>query len=227
MVITPGRHPLAALSALPASGRPAVLVVDQAEEAVTKCKDQAEVAAFFAALAEHAHRGRLVLALRADRFGDLAAHGEIARLVERGLYVLTPMSADSLREAIEGPARQAGLRLEPGLVELLVSEVEGQPGALPQLSHALRQTWEHREGGVLTLDGYRATGGISHAVAQSAERVYDHLPPEQRVTLRDMMLRLVTSGPEGEPVRSRIPRRLLTSDPPTTGFWTCWSRPGW
>ena len=59
--------------------------------------------------------------------------------MERGLYLLGPMSEDELRAAIEGPARQAGLRLEPGLVDLLVREVEGEPGALPLLSHALRR----------------------------------------------------------------------------------------
>ncbi len=91
--------------------------------------------------------------------------------------------------------------------------MEGQPGALPHLSHALRQTWERREGGVLTLDGYRATGGIRQAVARSAERVYDELPHEQRIMLRDLMLRLVTPSPEGAPMRSRMPRRLLSTDP--------------
>jgi DNA-binding SARP family transcriptional activator/WD40 repeat protein/energy-coupling factor transporter ATP-binding protein EcfA2 len=212
VVLTPGRRPISSLSAVPTTGRPVVLVVDQAEEAVMLPDDPAEIEQFFAALTEHAGRGRLVVALRADRFGDLAAHAEFARLVERGLYVLTPMSGDALREAIEGPARLAGLRLEPGLVELLVAEVEGQPGALPHLSHALRQTWERREGGVLTLEGYRATGGIRDAVARSAERVYDGLPAEQRSMLRDVMLRLVSPGSEGEPVRTRVPRRLLSVD---------------
>ena len=213
VVITPGRHPLAALSAIPPRGPPVVVVVDQAEEAVSLCEDPAEVAQFFEALAEHVTEGGLVLALRADRLGDLVAYGQMARLVEQGLYLLTPMSADALRAAIEGPARQAGLRLEPGLVELLIAEVEGQPGALPLLSHALRQTWERREGGVLTLDGYRATGGIQQAVARSAERVYDELPADQRTMLRDVMLRLVTPSPEGAPMRTRVPRRLLTTDP--------------
>jgi DNA-binding SARP family transcriptional activator/WD40 repeat protein len=212
VVVTPGRRPLAALSAAPTTGRPALLVVDQVEEAVTLCDDPSEVEQFFAALTAYAARGRLVVALRADRFGDLAVHAAFARLVEQSLYVLTPMTADALREAIEGPARQARLRLEAGLVELLVAEVEGQPGALPHLSHALRQTWERREGGVLTIDGYRATGGIREAVARSAERVHEDLPVDERVMLRDVMLRLVSPSPEGDPVRSRIPRRLLTID---------------
>lgn len=212
VVVTPGHRPLEALGELP-DHAPAVLVVDQAEEAVMLAEDPPAVAEFFAALARQAARGGLVIALRADRFGDLAAHEPFARLVERGLYVLTPMTGSALREAVEAPARQAGLRLEAGLVELLVAEVEGQPGALPYLSHALRQTWERREGGVLTLEGYRATGGIRDAIARSAERVYDDLPAPERTMLRDLVLRLVGPGPEGHPVRSSIPRRILPVDP--------------
>lgn len=211
-VVTPGARPMAALSAIPAVGPRPVLVVDQCEEAVAPGVDVEEQAAFFAALSAHARRAPLVIAFRADRLGDLAAHGDFVPLVERGLHLLRPMSADNLRAVIEGPARQAGLRLEAGLVELLVTEVEGQAGALPHLSHALRQTWERREGSVLTLDGYRATGGIRDAVALSAEKVYDAMSADQRTMLRDLMLRLVTPGPEGEPVRSRVPRRLLSGD---------------
>ena len=68
------------------------------------------------------------------------------------------MSDADLRAAIEGPARQVGLLLEPGLVDLLVREVEGEPGALPLLSHALHETWQRREGRTLTVDGLPGHG---------------------------------------------------------------------
>ena len=122
------------------------------------------------------------------------------------------MSDADLRAAIEGPARQAGLLLEPGLVDLLVREVEGEPGALPLLSHALHETWQRREGRTLTVEGYQRTGGIRGSVAQSAEEVYDQVPEAQRPLLRDLLLRLVTPTPEGEPVRSRVPRRTVATD---------------
>jgi WD40 repeat protein len=212
VVISPGIHPIDALTALPASGPVPVLVVDQCEEAVTMCDDPAEQAAFFAALAAHAERAPLVIALRADRLGDVSAHPDFARLIEPGLHLLSAMSEADLRAAIEGPARQVGLLLEPGLVDLLVREVEGEPGALPLLSHALHQTWQRREGRTLTVDGYQQTGGIRGSVAQSAEAVYDQVPEEQRSLLRDLLLRLVTSTPEGEPVRNRVPRRTVATD---------------
>ncbi len=210
-IVTPGTHPEDQLAQAPA-GPGAVFVVDQCEEALALDETSPEREAFFAGLVAFAARGRLVLSLRADRLGELAAHPEFAHLAEKGLYLLGGMGPTELRSAIEGPAAQAGLRLEPGLVDLLVREAEGSPGALPLLSHVLRQTWRRREGDTLTVQGYAATGGVREAVAQSAERLYRELTTSQQGMLRDLMVRLVSSDDAGEPVRIRVPRRTVTSD---------------
>ncbi len=166
VVITPGPRPLDALTALPGRGPVPLLVVDQLEEALTLCDDADERARFFDTLVEHAERGGLVVALRADRLGDLAGYPGFARRMEQSLYLLKAMDEADLRAAIEAPARQAGLLLEAGLVDLLIRDVEGEPGALPLLSHALRETWLAREGRTLTVAGYQAAGGIRGAVSK-------------------------------------------------------------
>ena len=51
------------------------------------------------------------------------------------------MSRDELARAIERPAQRAGLGVEAELVEALLRDVEGQPGALPLLSTALLELW--------------------------------------------------------------------------------------
>ncbi len=208
VVTTPGTRPLDSLAALASRETGAVLVVDQAEELITLCDDPEERAAYVERL--RAHPGPLVLAIRADRLGDLSADPGLARLIERGLYLLSRMDEDELRSVVEGPARNVGLRLEPGLVDLLVREVRGEPGALPLLSHALRQTWGRREGVTLTVDGYRQTGGIRKAVAQSAEELYDRLGEQEQQQLRSLFLRLVTPGEGGEATRRRLSRDQLT-----------------
>jgi DNA-binding SARP family transcriptional activator/WD40 repeat protein len=212
LVTTPGTHPMDSLTRLKARGRQ-TLVVDQAEEAVTVCADPAERERYFAALAGHvASGGALVLALRADHLGDLAPYPAIARVLEDGLYLLGPMDEADLRRAIEIPAGRAGLRLEPGLVDLLVREVEGEPAGLPMLSHVLRETWERREGATLTVEGYRSTGGIRHAVSQSAESLYDEVDESERGRLRSLLLRLVMPTEDGDPVRARVPRAQVAVD---------------
>ena len=55
------------------------------------------------------------------------------------------------------PSRAAGA-WTPGLVDLILHDLEDAPGALPLLSHALLETWHRRRGRTLTVEGY-ARGG--------------------------------------------------------------------
>ncbi|HET6668383.1 MAG TPA: AfsR/SARP family transcriptional regulator, partial [Intrasporangium sp.] len=202
-------HPVDALRTASHSTPGGALVVDQLEEVIAAC-GEGEQEELFKGLVEHTDAGQLVITIRADRLGDVTGHPALARLVERGLYLLGPMDEAALHLAINGPAGEAGLVVESGLVDLLVREVLEEPGALPLMAHALAQTWESREGRTLTVDGYRASGGIRGAVAQSAELVYEGLTDPERGTLHDLLLRLVSVASDGEPVRNWVPARQLT-----------------
>ncbi len=181
VVLTPGEHPMRSLPAAPDPATGYVLVVDQCEEVFSLCRDEGERSEFLAELARRSvGPGTVVVAMRADRVSQVSVHPGFARLVERSLHLLGGMSEQSLREAIEEPARQSGLLIEAGLVDLLVGEVAGTPGALPLMSHALMETWKRREGRTLTVAGYTASGGIRGAVARSAETVYASIEEDQR-----------------------------------------------
>lgn len=214
-IVSPGVSAVGALSAFIRPGID-VVVVDQCEE--ISALPAPERTMVLDGLAGLAGDRQLLVVLRADHLASLTEHEGFARLVERNLVLVTSPSEADLREMIEGPANQAGLLLEPGLVELLLSDVAGQPGALPLLSHALRATWERREGRTLTVSGYRATGGVRGAVAHSAEEVYLALDDRGRYLLRELMLRLVAHGGDGEPTRVRLPRRLAPGEPGRDGL---------
>lgn len=208
---------------VPSSARPAdnvsgarvgdVLIVDQAEQAVRPDVAEAERHRFLDALTDHAERGWLVVSLRADRTGEVSTHEGFARLVERGLYLLGPMDDQALRRAVEEPARQAALLLEPGLVDLVVRDVLDEPGGLPLMSHALRETWERREGRTLTVAGYREGGGIRGAVSNTAEALYGEAAPDLQRRLRELMLRLVAAGDAGEPFPVPVPLTVVAAEP--------------
>ena len=208
----PGPVPVQALSALSRVPPGDALFVDQAEELFTLCEDPDEARTFLDALVAEARRAarRGGAACRPPRRPDGPRRLQPARRARplprrRARGGRPPPGGDR-------PRPQAGLILEPGLVDLLVTEVRDDPGALPLLSHALLETWKRREGSTLTVDGYRASGGIHGAVAQSAERLYAQVEPDLREALRDLVLRLLSPGPEGEPVRTRVPRRLVGTD---------------
>ena len=212
-VFTPGEAPLRVLDSLPRRSVREAWVVDQLEEVFSLCSDAEQRSEFLDRLVAHAELAPLVIALRADRLAELPPYPSFTRLVERGLHLLGAMGDAALRDVVEAPARQAGLILEPGLVDLLVREVEGEPGALPLLSHALQETWQRREGNTLTVAGYQAAGGIRGAVAQTAEAVYGSVDPSLQHLVRELMLRLVSAGSAGEPSRIRAARSRVIVEP--------------
>jgi DNA-binding SARP family transcriptional activator/WD40 repeat protein len=214
VVLTPAPDPAAAWAAAVSSVDPAVpVVVDQFEELFVLGCGPEVLRSFLSKVVARARAGRVVIAVRSDHLGSFALDEAFSRLAERGLYLVSPLAGDALREAIEQPALRAGLRVEPGLVDVLARDSEGEPGALPLLSHALVETWKRRDGSVLTVEGYRDSGGIRGAVARSADRLYDNLGPEQRSIVRSILLRLVAPSLDGDPVRRRVAGRVLLGDP--------------
>lgn len=220
-ILTPGPRPLDVLGDADPAKDGIALVVDQCEEVFAHLPEPARQVEFLDRLLLQVERGPLVLCIRADKLAFLSVHPAFARLAERGLYLLGPMHPEDLRAAIEGPAQQSGLLLEHGLVDLLLRDCEDELGALPLMSHALRECWERREGRTLTVAGYTATGGIREAVARSAEAVYEQVSPGDRPLVRDLMLRLVMPGPGG----SRSVVGCLDASwwptPSTTGWSSC------
>ncbi len=131
------------------SGNQILLVVDQFEELFTLCRDERERGAFVENLMTAVAMGgpiSIVIALRADFYAHLAAYDDLRSAVAEEQEYIGPMTADELRRAITGPAEQANWRLGPGLVDVVLTDLEDAPGALPLLSHALLETWHRRRG---------------------------------------------------------------------------------
>ena len=204
-IITPGPDPLASLADL---DRARILVVDQTEEVVTQCEREEDRQAFFEALGRHP--SPVIMVARADKLDQLSTYPTFARLLGRGLFVLPALGEGGLRRMVCDSATRARLRLEPGLVEVLLQDCRLEPASLPLLSHALSETWRRAEGNLLSVAGYQASGGIRGAVAATAEQVYTTLQLEDQQRMRRLFLRLVAD--DGEPVRLRVPRAALPDE---------------
>ena len=218
------------------SGARLVVVVDQFEELFTLCTDDQQRRAFIELLAQLASLppdsaadmrplALVVVGVRADFYADCANDPDLCTALKDSPLVVRPMSATELREAILYPARDVGLDIEAGLVELLLRDLGDtaptttergmtscQAGRLPLLAHALRATWQQRHGHTLTVEGYRSTGGIYRAVATSADRVFTGLDPAGRHSARTLFLRLIKIGDGTEDTRRRLARADLLRD---------------
>ncbi|GAA2883490.1 hypothetical protein GCM10010517_46700 [Streptosporangium fragile] len=186
------------------AGRP-ILIVDQFEEMFTAYADETLRESFVEAICAACRKdgaegpaATVVVCVRADFYGHCSRYPQLVPALERPV-VVGPMTAAQLRDAIEKPAELSDLALQDGLTDLLLRELgatgtataAGAKASLPLLSHALLATWQHREGRVLTLAGYHATGGIDRAIAGSADAALSRLDDDGRRMARRILPRLV------------------------------------
>jgi hypothetical protein len=184
-----------------------VMVVDQFEELFTLVDDAASRAAFAKRLVDlHQNGGVIIATIREDYLPRLGAFPELQELFRCGDLRATPLSASELREAIEKPAERINLKFESGLVDLLVSDVVGEPAALPLLQFTLWRLWTKRRRNRLTLEMYREVGGGRSALARAADEVFNDLKIVQNQdTMRRILLRMVRPGAHSETTSSRVP----------------------
>ncbi|MEV0196024.1 AAA family ATPase [Nonomuraea sp. NPDC050691] len=194
---------------LPSAGR-LVLVVDQFEELFTLVTDERERQSFVRALhamAEGPRGAGVVVGVRADYWNRCAAYPQFAEAIQDGQVIVEPMTESDLRLAITGPAASAGLEIEPGLVETILGELgagdRDEAGALPLLSQALRNTWERREKGTLTVRGYEESGRVRDSVRRTADEVLGRLSPEDRKSALRFFRRMTVITAGGQVARRR------------------------
>jgi hypothetical protein len=91
---------------------------------------------------------------------------------------------------MEMQAAKVGLRFEAGLSNLILDNVQGEPGAMPLLQHALLEMWKRRHGRWLRTVEYEAIGGVNKAIAQTADDVYNSLSPPEQDQVKNIFIRL-------------------------------------
>lgn len=217
VIVTPGKHPLDALweglgeiagAPLPdifsleeapgaAAARrvgPGVLVVDQLEDLFSFGRDAAERRAFFGVLEALPPGLKVVLGIRVGTLGECAADPWLVSVINANHVLIGPPGGADLRQVVEGPARRAGLRLEEGLADRVLADAGDDPVVLGAVSHALAETWRRRDGRILTLDGYEASGGVAGAIGATAEAVCSGMDAGERRLVQSLMVRLARPG---------------------------------
>jgi hypothetical protein len=189
---------------------PACLVVDQFEELFSLCIDYSARRAFVEALltlTSDAGRDHTVIVTMRSDWEDSVS--QYPRLHERFLNEVRVGSLldEELRDVIERPAEQVGLKFEPGLVERLVEDTRGEAAALPLLQFTLLKLWDARNRNRLTHESYNDLGNVRFALSNCADKLSRTLRPETADTMRRIFLRLVRPANGVEVVRKRV-RRL-------------------
>jgi WD40 repeat protein/DNA-binding SARP family transcriptional activator len=191
------------------------LIIDQFEGLFTLVDDENTRGAFLdaivAAVEAPESQLRLVVTLRADFYDRPLRHAGMSGLVTHRLETVRPLTPEELQRAIAGPVERIGLGFETGLEARIAADIADQPGALPLLQYTLTELFDRRAGTTLTLDGYRALGGVDGALGQRAEELYADLDPDLQAAARQLLLRLVALGEGTGDTRRRVLRSELTA----------------
>ena len=211
--LTPGNHPLAQLEAIQPEvrGQADILVVDQFEGLFTLCEDEGERRTFLDRLLALADETRVVIAIRANFLGDCTLYPALKLAMQARQQLIAPMEASELRAAMEQQAAVVGLRFEADLSNTILDDVKDEPGAMPLLQHTLLELWKRRHGRWLLAKEYRdEIGGAQQAIARTADTLYNALPEDDRLRMRDIFLRLTRLGQEAiqDSERRDTPQRL-------------------
>jgi WD40 repeat protein len=195
------------------TGKSVVLVIDQFEEIFTLCTDEVARNRFVENLialcqvpeAEH----RMIITMRTDFETNITRVPSLQAIFEQHAVHITPLTASELRQSIEAPAALIGLKFEQGVVDALLNDILGEPAALPLLQFTLLKLWENRERNRVTWETYRKLGGGRQALSRSADEFYNSLIPEEQVTMRRTLLKMVRPGEGLEVTSNRVERKVL------------------
>lgn len=189
-----------------------VLLIDQYEELITRCKNEEARQQFTAILKKLLQETapenfKLIITVRAD-FETHFDQGELAAYWQPGRYTVPWFTVEELKEVIIMPTIQEVLIFEPAeLVDKIINEVVQEPGALPLLSYTLSELYEAyiksgRQDRALKKEDYDQMGGVMGALRTKADHLYYSLDASQQSTMRKIMLRMVSL--EGELAGKRV-----------------------
>jgi WD40 repeat protein/uncharacterized caspase-like protein/energy-coupling factor transporter ATP-binding protein EcfA2 len=191
-----------------------LLVIDQFEELFTlsPAEDRSRFLELILESLKYASdRFKLVFTLRADFIAACLENPELADIVQNSSIFVSPtLSDEDYRQVILRPAEQVGLIVKPGLVEVLLQQLNRRSGNLPLLEFVLEQLWQYREMGALTLRAFQhQVGGLQGALERKAQAVYDNFNPNAQECARWIFLSLTQLGDGNEDTRRKIFRSDL------------------
>jgi len=194
-----------------------VILIDQFEEVFTSTVEPSERRHFLDSLVyaiKHPNsRLRVVITLRTDFLEAPLNDPALGNLLKRRIELVTPMNEQEIHDAIVKPAERVGLKLETGLVEKIIGDLQNQAGTLPLLQFALMELYNNRDRNknMLTLNAYIESDGVFGAVTRRADEIYNRMTPEMREATQQIFMRLVSLG-EGTPdTKRRVPMHELLS----------------
>jgi len=183
-----------------------ILYIDQFEELFTLCKQEIRKPFIDLLLYLISNNGTLsikvIYTMRRDYYNLVSKYEDFYALSqsEDHHFLVKRMSGEGIKDAIIKPLKltaYAELDIE-NFASHVLQNVGDKAGDLTLLQIALTQTWKKREkfrGDLISI--YEEIGGITGALPKLAKDTYESLDKEKKAGIKNIFLRLVTSGNTG------------------------------
>lgn len=186
-----------------------LVVIDQFEELLGQLGSNAQTAHFLhllaASLDVEGSPITVFVTMRSD-FLESFQHANAGLGMDFETLSLGPMAVEGMRQVIEAPAKLGAIELEPGLADRLLEDAS-TADALPLLSFTLWLMWRDcHQSGMMTLDAYKALGGLDGAVAGEADAILARARQnDEESALRCAFLQMVRLADDGQFARQPVP----------------------
>ena len=194
-----------------------LIVIDQAEEIASRNGPREQQS--FLRLLKGATGDNsplwVICTLRSEFLSTAPERAGMSEVTDSSL-VLEPLSRSRLSEVIAGPAHRAGLVFAPGLTERMVEDTKGGD-ALPLLAHTLYELASKAKADGLDrirVVDYESMGGVVGSLQRRADKLVQELSAdgEHGPMILPTLLKLVTTDPNGEPIRRRVSRDAFDAE---------------
>lgn len=196
------------------SGKNMLLFIDQFEEVFRFKSDSDslidEVHLFIEILINSIKSSKLplyvIITMRSDYIGECSKYPLLTSVINDSQFLIPQMIREEKRAAIVGPCKVMGAEISDELVNEILNKVGDDSVQLPVMQHALMRIWnyweENRFGNEpLSLEHYRAVGGMETALSVHANEIFNGLSAEKKNACEKCFKSLTEKGAEGRSFR--------------------------
>ena len=151
-----------------------------------------------------------IVTMRSDFIGECAHYQGLTQLINNSNYLVPHMGTENYREAITGPVKYAGAKIDPNLVEILLKDIGDRTDQLPVLQHAMMRTWnrwqelDEPERPIDKTD-YDSVGTMSDAMSLHANEAFEELSPRGKEICEIMFKTITEKGSDNKGLRHPSP----------------------
>ncbi len=196
-----------------------LIFIDQFEELFTrshKGKSEKFIDSITQLIATQNSSVKTVLVMRSDFLDEFSPYPNLGNIHDHHSRMVTDMSDSELKLAITEPAARNGVTFEKGLVKRIIDDFYQQAGSLPLLQYTLDLLWREdkpsENNRVLNIATYQAIGGVSGALQQQANYIYNKkLNNKEKKAAEKIFIELIDIAAK-EPVSRRIEPSQFRND---------------